>query len=205
MVRRIGGSHLNFPDETWASWTPGNGIEPVAADLAQRLADGPDAQALVRRSIAALNADALRKGDMIIREAVWVPDRSTGEVMAVMDVTVLGFPPGAEVSAEAFATRNVKKELGRAAKLLDYAVDITDVPAGLAVVETMVLRMRGEHTVQAYLFFLVFPEDVREAFSLTFNTVHLNLLTEISAQARIIAESVVLTLGESAQERKPYR
>jgi len=196
MNDRIVEYQLNFPDETWASWTPGQGIEPVAADLAQRLADGPDAQALVRRSVAALNADAVRKGSVIIDEAVWVPDRSAGEVMTIMDVTAKVFPAGSEVSPQAYLARNLKKDFGRGTKILDYAAQTTEVPAGPAAVEQVVLRLRRERTVQGYLFFLVFPDGADEALSLSFNTVHLNLLTEISAQARIIAESLTLTLGD---------
>ena len=199
MTRRVTGFHVDFPDEKWASWKPGNGISVVAAELASACADGVAAQALVRRSVTALNAEAIQKGAVVVHEAIWVPDRSTGEVMAVMDVGIRGFPQRGEVSANVYSNRNVKKEIGRAGKVLDHAVHVSEVSAGPMAVESMVVRLRGERTIQGYLYFLVFPEGLRQAFVLQFNTVHLNLMNEIAAQGRIIAESVTLTVGDAPE------
>jgi len=189
---------FGFPDLDWPAWDVGAGIEAVADELAAAHADGPAAVAVVRRSVLALNADALSKGPVSVQMAIWVPDRSTGEGVAVLDTLTWGFKPGEVVSAEAFvARRNVKKDMGRGSKVFDYDVGITDVPAGEAVVEAYTLRRRHETTIQGYILFTIFPPGAVDAFCLQFNTVHLGLMEELGSLARIIAESVVITLWDA--------
>ena len=86
MVMRISNVDWGYEVDNWATWTVGGDVEAVADDLAVRYADGPDAQAVVRRSVIALNADALAKKGIIARQAIWIPDRSTGEGIAMLDM-----------------------------------------------------------------------------------------------------------------------
>ena len=51
MVMRISDASRAFPADDWADWSVDDDIEAVAGDLAVRYADGPDAQAVVRRSV----------------------------------------------------------------------------------------------------------------------------------------------------------
>jgi hypothetical protein len=198
MALEIDTFNFAFPDLDWPTWIVGEGIESVADDVATRHADGPDAVAVVRRSLIALNADALAKGPLSVQMAIWVPDRSTGEGVAVLDAFKWGFAPGAEVSAEAFvARRNVKKDMGRGTKVFDYDVKILDVPAGEAVVEAYTMRRRREATIQGYILFSIFPPGSTDAFCLQLNTVHLGLMKELGTQSRIIANSVELTLWDA--------
>jgi len=185
---------IAFPDLSWGSWTPGHGIDAVAAELAPRLADGAVAEALVRRSVTAINAESLRK-ETSLRQAIWVPDHATGEVLAVMDLGIRRFADG-DATPDAHLARDAKRDFGRRARVMQYAARRARLPAGEATIEQFVLRLRGEPEVQAYLVFLLFPQGAREAVSLVFNTVHLNLLTALAEQARIIAESLTVTLGE---------
>ena len=195
------GSTMSFP-EGWGSWAPGSGIDLAATELARTLADTDEARAVVRRSVAAVNADSLRKG-MSTRLAVWVPDRASGEVMAIMDMGLRGFP--GDASPEAHLARNVKRDLGRRTKLMEYAARRATLPVGETTIEQFVLRLGGERQVQGYLLFLLFPHGAQEAVSLMFNTVHLNLLNAIAEQARMIAESLTVSLGEIPDGRPKAR
>lgn len=186
---------MRLPDDSWGSWNPGSGADAVAAGLALRLADGPAAQAVVRRSVITINANALTKGNAVVTEAIWVPDRTTGEVMATMELKVRSFRDGL-ATPEAYLARDVKKDAGRRARILEYAARTSEVPAGALTIEQFLLRLRRERLVQGYLFLLIFPPDIQEAVWLTFNTPHLALLTTIAEQARIIADSVTVTLGK---------
>ncbi len=186
----------------WGSWTPGHGVDAVAAELATTLADTDDGRALVRRSVPAVNADALRKGASM-RLAVWVPDRTTGEVVAIMDLGIRGFP--GDATPEAHLARDVGRDLGRRARLMEYAARRATLPAGEATIEQYVLRLRGERQVQGYLMFQVFPPGAGEAVQLVFNTVHLTLLNAVAEQARVIADSLTVTLGEIPGGRRTVR
>jgi hypothetical protein len=198
MAQRIDTFKLGFPDFDWPTWTVGEDVELVVDELATAHADGPAAVAVVRRSVLALNADALAKRAPGAQMALWVPDRSTGEGVAVMDTLTWGFQPGAVISAEAFvARRNVKKDMGRGSKVFDYDVGITDVPAGEAVVEAYTIRLRHEATIQGHILFTIFPPRSTNAFCLQFNTVQLGVMKELGSLARIIAESVVITLWDA--------
>ena len=200
MTMNISNFSFGFPLDDWARWPVGNGIETLADELALRYADGPDAQGVVRRSVIALNKNALGKNGIILDEAIWIPNRSTGEGMAVLDTLLWGLPKGADPSAEAFAARrNLKKDMGRGSKVFDYDVRITDVPAGHSVTEAYTIRLRHEKVIQGYLLFSIFPEGAADAFCLQISTVHLGLMKELGEQMRIIAESVEITLRESPQ------
>jgi len=196
MVMKIGDVSWGYRVDDWATWNVGKDVESEADDLAVRYADGPDAQAVVRRSVIAVNADALPKKG-ILRQAIWIPDRSTGEGMAMLDAFLWGFPKGADPSAEAFVVRrNLKKDMGRGSKIFDYDVGFTDVPAGPSVTEAYTIRMRHETVIQGYLLFSIFPETATAAFCLQFSTVHLDLMKKMSEEARIIAESVEISLWD---------
>jgi len=183
-----------LPDEHWAGWTPGVGIGSVAADLAEGVADGDLARHVVRRSVELVNADSLSKGGIVVSNAVWVPDRTSGEVAAVLDTTLIEAPGGAGAPARHLA-RNLRKDFGWTTRIVEYAADTSQVPAGPMTIEQVLLRRFGEQ-VQAYLFLNVFPPGADEAASLVLNTVHLDLVTEVARQGRMIAESLQLTLGD---------
>lgn len=194
---------VRFPNASWEGWVVGAQLGGIPAEFADRLADGAEAQALVHRSVVKINAEALAKKGVIGARAIWVPDRSTGEVMAIMSVSFQGFPDGA-ATPEAYLGRNVKRDMGRRTKILEYASRVVEVPAGPATIEQFVLRLGGEKQVQGYLFFVIFPSGAREAVHLSFNTVHLSLLTPIAEQARVFADSLTVTLGEiPGGRRKP--
>ena len=184
-----------LPDDCWQGWVPGSGIEAVSRTIAERLADGSQARGVVRRSVELLNADALTKGSVICRQAVWVPDRSTGEVAAVLDATLLAARRGV-LTPERHLARNLRRYFGWTTRIEDYAASTSLVPAGDLTIEQVLLRLFRERQVQGYLYLNVFPVGAVEAFSLILNTVHLDLLQDIARQGRMIAESLQLTLGE---------
>lgn len=186
---------LRLPDDTWAGWLPGGGIGPAAAQLAHQTAASEEARATTRRAIELVNADTLRKGGIVVSNAVWVPDSATGEVAAILDVTLLD-APGGESAPERHLARNLRKDFGWTTRIVDYAASTGQVPAGRMTIEQVLLRRFGERKVQAYLFLNVYPPGACEAASLVFNTVHLDLVTELAGQARIIAETLELTLGD---------
>ena len=200
MVTRISDGAWGFPADDWARWPVGEGVEPVADELAVRYADGLDAQAVVRRSVIAANSDALSKDGIIVRQAIWIPDRSTGEGMAVLDAFIWDIPKKADPSAEAFlARRNLRTDMGRGSKIFDYSAGVTDVPAGHSATESYTIRLRHEKIIWGYLLFSIFPEGAHDAFCLQISTVHLDLMKALGKQMRIIAQSVELTLWDAPE------
>ena len=198
MVMQIDRFAFRFPVDDWARWPVGEGIEPVADDLAVRYADGSGAQEVVRRSVIAVNADALTKNGIALHQGIWIPDRSTGEGMAMLESFLWGLPKRADLSAEEFlARRNLRTDMGRGSKVFDYDTRIIDVPAGHSATETYTIRFRHEKIIQAYLRFSIFPEGTHDAFCLQITTVHLDLMKGLAEQLRIIAESVELTLWDA--------
>ncbi len=182
-----------FPDEQWAGWTPGRGVSRVAREIAEQVADGTVARAHVESAIERINADSLRKGGMVGQNAVWVPDRATGEVVAIMDFTKVDTPGGVH-APEQYLARNLRKDFGWTTRVVEYTADVGEVQAGRLTVEQVLLRGWRDRTVQSYLFVNVYPPGSRNAASFVFNTVHLDLVPEVARQAWMIAESLVLTL-----------
>ena len=186
---------VDMPDGQWGGWIPDRRIGSAAAELAVGLSDGQEARATVRRSIELINAGSLRKGAIVLSNAIWVPDRGRGEVAAILDVTLIA-APGDDKAPERYLSRNLRKDFGWTTRLMEYAADTAQVPAGPMTIEQVLLRRFRERQVQAYLFLNVFPPGAEEAVSLVFNTVHLDLVTEVARQARVMAESLQIELGE---------
>lgn len=181
--------------ERWMGWTAGSGIGSLAREIAAHLADEGAAQSLTARSVEAINAESLRKVGIVAHNAIWVPDPSTGEVAAILDVTVMP-AQGAATAPERHLARSLRRAFGWTTRIVEYAAQTSQVPAGRMTIEQVLLRRFGERQVQGYLFLNVFPPGAQEAASLVFNTVHLDLVTELARQARMIAESLQLTLGD---------
>ncbi|MCC2315314.1 hypothetical protein [Cellulomonas xiejunii] len=193
---------MKLPGAGWAGWTPGASIRTVAERLGEDLAIGDEARRAVRASIESINSDSRRKGDFILQNAVWVPDPSTGAVAAVLDATVRSTPGGSSAPAR-YLARNIRRDFGWTTRIVEYVASESRVPAGRMTAEHTIVRPFGERQVQGYLFLRVFPPGAGEAFSLLLNTVHLDLLTELARQGRMMAESLQLTLGHIPGGRPP--
>lgn len=198
---RLVGYEYGLPDEYWAGWSPQHHADDLAETISHRLSDGPAAQGVVRSSVLRLNSDALSKGSLVVRQGVWVPDRSTGRVVAVLDTMLVAARRGA-LTPERHLSRSLRREFGWTTQILEQWADVTDVPAGRTTVRSVVLRRRGDPTVQYYLFLDVFPPTAVEGFSFVLNTVHLDLAEAIARQGRVMANSLKLTLGDIAGERR---
>lgn len=193
----LGWTHAYPDDEHWGGWNPGSEAHRVAAEIADRIAHTAPARALLTTSVAAVNEAAVRKQGAVGTAAVWVPDPGTGEVRGVLMEMLHAFKDLEEAKPEAFVARNWRRDYGRwRVKITERAAEIVGCPAGRCVIETIVGRLRGERTVQAYSSFFVFPADgTPEAVQLAFNTVHLDQLVELTTLGRSIANSLEITTG----------
>ncbi|UZN02689.1 hypothetical protein [Cellulomonas sp. S1-8] len=161
----------------------------------------PEAVALLHRSVVAVNRAALGKGSNTVgQSALWIPDPGTGEVRGVVEVSVGSYAHPREANPEAFVARNWRRDYGGwRVKITERSAEIFECPAGRGVVETIVGRLRGERTVQAYSSFFVFPHDgTPESVQLAFNTVHLDQLVELTVLGRSITDSLEITTGPAA-------
>ena len=192
-----GWHHLYPDDEHWAGWNPGNGITEHARVIAAQIATTPTAREAVRRGVEAVNDAALAKGRSVGTASIWVPDRTTGEVRGVVMETLHGFPTPEQATPEAFIARSWRRDYGGwRVRITERSAEVFECDAGRGVVETIVGRLRGERTVQAYSSFFVFPHDgTPEAVQLAFNTVHLDQLVELTVLGRSITESLEITTG----------
>ncbi|ADG75874.1 hypothetical protein Cfla_2991 [Cellulomonas flavigena DSM 20109] len=198
MLMRILDAEWRYPDEEhWVSWDPGDRIDAVAAELARRVATTPTGAAHLHRSIVAVNRSALTKGNTVGQSALWIPDPGTGEVRGVVEVSVSAFTHPRQATPEAFVARNWRRDYGGwRVRITERAAEVFECQAGRGVVETIVGRLRGERTVQAYSSFFVFPHDgTPEAVQLAFNTVHLDQLVELTTLGRSITDSLEITTG----------
>lgn len=197
-VRQIHGWDHGYPDaDHWAGWNPGTRIERLAREVADQIASTPTGRDEVRRGVEAVNQAALDKGGAVATTAIWVPDRGTGEVRGVLMETLRVFKRPQEASPEAFCARNWRRAYGGwRVRITERSAEIFECEAGRGVLETIVGRLRGERTVQAYSSFFVFPHDgTPEAVQLAFNTVHLDQLVELTVLGRQITNSLEITTG----------
>jgi|GEM_PF-899980 len=192
---RLAHVDYTYPDDRWAGWSPGGGIARLALEIAEELAEPGPARATTARAVEIVNADSLRKGGIVAQNAIWVPRRSTGEVAGILDVTIIA-APGGPSAPERHLSRSLRRDFGWTTRILEYAAQTSEVPAGRMTIEQVLLRRFGEREVQAYLFLNVYPPVAQEAASLVLNTVHLDLLGDLARHGRMIAESLRLTLGD---------
>ena len=171
--------------------------EDTTAASSQLVAQTTEARALLSRSVRAVDDHARRKGGSVGTTAVWVPDLSTGEVMGVLMAMRMGLARSFAPNPEGFVARNWRKDYGGwRLKITERSAEIIHCPAGPTVIETIVCRIRGERTVQAYSSYFVFPADgTPETVQLSFNTIHLDLLVELTVLGRTIADSLQITTG----------
>jgi len=192
-----GWTHAYPDDDHWAGWNPGSGADRVASEIASRIATSDRGRALLRRSVTAVNYAAVAKDGAVGTAAVWVPDRDEGEVRGVLMEMLQGFRHPREATPDTFVARNWRRAYGGwRARITERSAELFECPAGRGVVETIVGRLRGERTVQAYSSFFVFPADgTPEAVQLAFNTVHLDQLVELTVLGRSITNSLQITTG----------
>lgn len=198
MSSEIQGWTHAYPDlEHWGGWSPGASADGVADGIAGTVAETAEGRAQLRRSVLAVNDTAVAEGGSVGTAAVWVPDRATGEVRGILLTRRQGFRHPREADPQAFIARNWRRDYGGwRVRITERSAEVFACDAGRGVVETIVGRLRGERTVQAYSSFFVFPHDgTPEAVQLAFNTVHLDQLVELTVLGRSITESLEITTG----------
>ena len=192
---------ISFPDG-WIWWPIHRG--PVKVDeLVEEAADGPDAQAVVRRALDVL--DALCRDDgFFYCAALWVPDRTTGDVVATARVSLATGPLERDASRDELLeiARGVRSQRG--VKLFDRAVVSLEMPAGPAYgcVTVLAETSRGvfgigrrPSPVQTRAEITVVPPGSSDVLCLSLLTFDSNLIDALGVQAGLIAESIVVGIG----------
>ena len=91
---RLIAHEYQYPDDHWRGWGPGHDVGRIAREIAEALADPGAGRTLTARSVERINADSLRKKGIVAHNVIWVPDRTTGEVAAIVDFTLIETPGG---------------------------------------------------------------------------------------------------------------
>jgi hypothetical protein len=188
---------VGFPSD-WIAWTVGEGPERSAA-LAARRTDDPQAQDALRATVEGTDASLVSLGG-VVTGALWVPDASTAEVLAVGRVELLAGDPGRPFTRDELLVAK-RGEKNRAVKVFDRGVEPAEVPAGPAVVEiTLLAEKRGVlarasvEAVQLRLTYTVVPPGTYDAIEIELVTTHPELLDALGPQAQAIASSLVVHL-----------
>lgn len=191
-VQRIAEWYGGTP-EGWGSWFPGRG--PEEADrVAQLLADGEAAQARVRETVLAL--DAARIEADILSMAIWVPDRTTGEAAADLNLLIMRTDSGAPTTAaEVFETQK-RKPRQRGVKLYHYDASISEVNAGEAVIATRSQADKKTKQVITTVEWTVIPPDSRELLYLVMTTPYAALAETMADQSVVIVNQLAVDLEQ---------
>lgn len=151
---------------------------------------------LLTRALIALNREALGRNGTVAQIYAWVPDRAVGEVKIFVHQGIRALASPAEATPEAFAARDVQKDVGRKFKIIDHDAVIFEPPAGRAVAVIRHQLERRNAFATNNIDVLIFPPvpDLSEAFILTFFTDDFELGEQMAVFARNFAESVELTV-----------
>lgn len=178
---------------TWGGWQPGHG-EAEADALARRLADTPDAQDRVRTAVLTFDAGSAAVQALLLRLAVWVPDRASGAVLGTMAVELRVEAP----SPEAYLRSVRKPARDRLVKVLHHDSAPAVVAAGQAVVVTRAYRERKTDIVLDEIEWTVFPEGSSDAVQLVFSTPRADFAQQLSDESADIVNRLSVTLGTPA-------
>jgi hypothetical protein len=176
----------------WVTWIPHRGAA-TADEAAAEATTTPEA----RTAVAAwIRSTDLRVGQIkgVFRAAGWVPE-PTGGVVALLVATIVRGEPG--LDAAAYKAKSEKAKIPRGVKMFDRAVLGFDLPSGRAVVEVEISASRRQPRVDHSVIWTVFPEGVVDAVRMHFRTSHSDLLDALADDARVMAETVVVTTVEA--------
>lgn len=131
--------------------------------------------------------------------AVWVPDPLSGEPSGVLVVDhLVGEDDGSASGAGVATPEDFEASLGLDVpeeSILRRASERTRLPAGEAIVVNALVEASNGNLDESVTY-VVFPDNCRDAISLTFATDELHLAAELAEDAQLIAESLTVTPRE---------
>src|ERR1035437_1960967 len=125
----------------WIAWNVGRGSER-ADELSAKAADAPEAKEIVHRGVLGLEALCQRGDALFVRAGLWVPDRTTGEVVATAQLELRTGPLDRDASWSEQLEQAKSFTSQRGFKIFDSAVEPMTVKAGPAIGEVTVLAER---------------------------------------------------------------
>ena len=195
---------IGFP-EGWVLWPIYR--TPNVDELVEKAADGPEAQAVVRHAVNGL--DALCRDGAFYFAALWVPDRSTGEVVATGQLELATGPLDRDASRDELLALAQAFRSQRGFKVFDRSVVSLELPAGPAFGAVTVLAETGRGLfgraqrpapVETRVEITVVPPGSSDVLCLAVRAFDSNLIGALSGQARSIAESIVVVIGPCEDE-----
>lgn len=188
----------------WGAIPPANPIpEPWPANwsnvVAAELADAHRAGRLSKR-LRALRESLTHDPHTAL--AVWVPERSTGEIAAHLEVDSLAPLPGVPLTRE-WLRDAMAPVRHRGVEVFHHAIEDIELSAGPALVLTEVLggRLRGPNpsrqSVQEYVTVVLFPPGATDALQLNFvaHGVSVNDDGRFEGQVHACVDTVTVTIG----------
>jgi hypothetical protein len=185
----------------WIAWNVGEGAER-ADELSAKAADAPEAKEIVHRGVLGLDALCQRGDALFVRAGLWVPDRTTGEVVATAQLELRTGPLDRDASWSEQLEQAKSFTSQRGFKIFDRAVEPMTVKAGPAIGEVTVLaerrgrllaRSSGPDLAQVEI--TVFPPGCSEVLCLRTITAEQGLLEALGQEARAMAESLTVVVG----------
>ncbi|CAN5303872.1 hypothetical protein BH11ACT1_BH11ACT1_22240 [soil metagenome] len=166
MGSQIGTWSLGAPTD-WGSWVPHRAAERLD-EVASDLADGEEARDRVRAGMAAFD-ESLPDGP-VLTAAVWVPDRTSGEVCGLMMAEILvDVLPGPD-PVGALLTLVSRPPRERGVQTFDYSVARAEVPAGPAAIQARTWAEKSRHLVTSTVVWTIVPPGASEAVRIELTT-----------------------------------
>jgi hypothetical protein len=176
----------------WGSWVPHHGAD-VADEVAAGLADDDAARAQVRDAV--LSWDAALPAGPVLTAAVWVPDRTQGEVCGLLVAELLVDVPSGPDPVGTYLSTVGRPPRERGVKTFDYSVARGEVPAGPAAIQARTWAEKATRVVVSSIVWTVVPPGSDEAIRLELTTQVPSMYDALVDQGTQIAHSLRVELA----------
>lgn len=180
-------------------------VEPDPSEwpqaVAEALADGEAARRRIADNLRREHDGLVGEPNSHLMIGIWVPDRTSGEIAAVMVLDLLVPGPGLDPVTREGYRRLVDPDRRKGIEVYERTLEEVDVPAGPALVAREVIarsagRFSRRKDLQANVIYTVFPLGSCDAVQFTCSTELLHLADAMAADAAAAVATLHLEFGD---------
>lgn len=177
---------------------------PWPEAVAEQLADGEWARRRVAENLRREHVRVIDEPDSHLMAGIWVPDRATGEIAAVMYLDWLIPGPGLDPVTRDGYRALVDPDRRRDIDVRERSLSELDLPAGPALMTREIIArgtglLARRKVVQENVIYTVFPPGCRDAVQFTCSTELLHLGDAMAADAAVAIETLHVDLSDAAR------